>query len=292
MSRQPGPGCHVKQGLYDVYSPFVQSLFSKLQPRLDAELDPDLQFVISRLIRLLTVMPREVVLDNRELFELASRVVAADKPNLVVARGVVNDLFAQYERHAGGLARMLLPLCGRTPLNAVVAALVTIVAVSFIVVPMFGFGIKFIHLAASRFGDDLDLFPVLQGAHLSQLLLAMHAAFLGCLVSIMIRIHAYGTLSVMTPLMIYLSLVTRPVVSVLFAVFVFSVVKAGLIAFHGLDLDGRHGLYVAWAIGFLCGFSERLAQDVAVGASHLLDHPAPAAARPPARSTGKTVGTP
>src|SRR5205823_1794869 len=104
-------------------------------------------------------------------------------------------------------------LCGRTPLNAVVAALLTIVVVSF-----------------------------------------------------------------------YVSLVTRPVVSVLFAVLVFSAVKAGLIAIHGLDLDGRHGLYVAWAIGFLCGFSEPLAQDVAVGASHLLDHSAPAAARPPTRA--------
>src|SRR5438046_5300059 len=76
----------------------------------------------------------------------------------------VNDLFAQCERHAGGLTRMLLPLCGRTPLNAVVAALLTIVVVSF-----------------------------------------------------------------------YVSLVTRPVVSVLFAVLVFSAVKAGLIAIHGLD---------------------------------------------------------
>jgi hypothetical protein len=45
------------------------------------------------------------------------------------------------------------------------------------------------------------------------------------------------------------------------AMLVFSALKSGLISVYGLNLDGPHGSYVAWAVGFLCGFSERLAQD-------------------------------
>ena len=37
-----------------------------------------------------------------------------------------------------------------------------------------------------------------------------------------------------------------------------------MISFQGIDLAGPSAPYLAWAVGFLCGFSERFAQDFVV----------------------------
>jgi hypothetical protein len=39
------------------------------------------------------------------------------------------------------------------------------------------------------------------------------------------------------------------------------------VSFLGVDLGGPQGPYLAWAPGFLSGFSERFAQDFVIGAS-------------------------
>ena len=50
-----------------------------------------------------------------------------------------------------------------------------------------------------------------------------------------------------------------------------------MISFQGIDLAGPSAPYLAWAVGFLCGFSERFAQDFVVSASGRLVN----LARPP-----------
>lgn len=40
--------------------------------------------------------------------------------------------------------------------------------------------------------------------------------------------------------------------------------KAGIISSFGVDLNGPSGVYFLMAIGFICGFSERLAKDIVV----------------------------
>lgn len=253
---------------------FVQSLFARIDSRLRSPLDVDVQIEIARLTRLLTAMPREAVADNRELFEVAYDLVAADKPNLVLVRSLIGDLIAIYERSAGGFARLILPIAGRTPLNAVLSALLTIIAMSFAVVLVMEAGPRYLDVAA-----DTGFFSLVPASAYRQLLLMMHAAFLGSFVSIVVRLHEYVRASTLTPLMIYVAVVTRPVVAVLFSVLVFSTLKSGLVSVYGIDLGGPNAGYLAWAIGFLCGFSERLARNAVVGASRTLGDPGPAGAR-------------
>ena len=59
------------------YQAFVQSLFAKVQPRLAAKLDPDVQVEIAGLARLLASMPRPVIEANRIYFELAFELLGA-----------------------------------------------------------------------------------------------------------------------------------------------------------------------------------------------------------------------
>jgi hypothetical protein len=262
------------------YHAFVRSLFARIEPRLAAELDTDLQVEIAQLSRLLNAMPRRVVDDHRQLFELAFGLIAAERPNLVLLRSLVGDLFTIYQRSVGGVARLFLLVSGRTPINAVLSGLLTIIAMSFGLMLLMGGSLEILHGTGAVIGVETGSSAVLRGAAFGQLLLMMHAAFLGSFVSLVVRMSSYLTASALTPLLIYLSVVTRPLASVLFAVLVFSTLKSRLVAIYGLDLDGPNGAYLAWALGFLCGFSERLAQDFALGASRTLGEPAGSAARP------------
>jgi hypothetical protein len=258
------------------FDTFAQSLLARMQARLASPLDLEVQVEFARLTRLLNNMPREAVLDHRRMFEVAYAMLGADRPNLFLVRSLIRDLIIVQERSVGGLARLLLPICGRSALNAVLTALLTLVAMSFAIVLVLGSGLRLVHFADGISEDD-PLLSLLQGVAFIQVTLMMHAAFLGSVVSIVARMNYYLMASTMTPLMIYLSIITRPLIAGLFSVLVFSTLKSGLVSIYGLDLDRPNGVYVAWAIGFLCGFSERLASDFAIGASHTLGDPARAA---------------
>ena len=82
-------------------------------------------------------------------------------------------------------------------------------------------------------------------------------------------------------LLIFVSVVTRPFVSVMLAILVFVMMKAGVISFLGIDLDSPEGPYLAWGVGFLCGFSERLAQDFVVRAGGAFGESGPLKPNPP-----------
>lgn len=123
-------------------------------------------------------------------------------------------------------------------------------------------------------------------ARLRYRMLLVHAAFIGSIGSILVRVRDYLTPNVIGPLGLYVSVLTKPFVAVAFALLVYTVLKAGLISFLGVDLGGPQGPYLAWLLGFLSGFSERFAKDFITGASAklgeapLLD-PNPPPRRPP-----------
>jgi hypothetical protein len=82
--------------------------------------------------------------------------------------------------------------------------------------------------------------------------------------------------------LLYISVLTKPFVAVAFAILAYSVFKAGLVSFPGVDLEGPQAPYLAWALGFLCGFSERFGQDFVISASTVLGEPGSADKRPSA----------
>ncbi len=266
-----------------VYQAFVNSLFSNIKPKLAHSIQPEIAAEIAGLTRLLSIMPRKVVQQNRVFFELAYNLLQAAEPNMLLLRSIRRDLAAVNDRYVGGLSRILLFVSGKTLLNAVLSALATIFLMSFFFVLLMSGGVKLMFRAAGTLAADVHLSDMAKGAAFNQLLLTQHGAFLGSIVSIMVRIKSFLSDTALTPLMAYVSVVTRPLVSVLVAVLAFCTIQAGIVSFHGLDIVGPNGYYVAWALGFLCGFSERLAQNFVLGASSALPESTPNPAQGPKR---------
>lgn len=67
----------------------------------------------------------------------------------------------------------------------------------------------------------------------------------------------------------------------MFAILAFVMMKSGVISFLGIDLNAANGPYLAWGLGFLCGFSERLAQDFVDRAGGTLGASGPLNPKPP-----------
>ena len=119
------------------------------------------------------------------------------------------------------------------------------------------------HCRISRVSTDLQILQSVHNAPITQIVLLVHAAFLGSVVSIVVRVKSFLTVKSFNAQLVFVSVLTRPFVSVMFALLAFVMLKAGVVSFLGVNLDSPSGAYIAWGLGFLCGFSERIAQDFA-----------------------------
>ena len=257
------------------YQDFVRALYAKISHKLDSKLDDETQIEIASLTRLLATLPREAVEDNRVYFETAFDLISADDPNILLVRSIRYDLEAVEERYSGGVSKIVLKICGNTPLTSVISALTTILLLSFIVVFAIGASHDFISSYSSDLKDDFPLFFAIKDIPIGQFLLAVHAAFLGSIVSVVVRIRDFLNSATYSSLLIYFSVITKPFIAATFAILAFAVMKAGLVSFLGVDLSGPSAPYIAWSVGFLSGFSERLAQDFVTRASGVLGESPP-----------------
>ena len=267
-----------------VFQSFVHALFGCIQHKLNTAADSEFTAEVVGLNRLLTLMPPAVVDTNREFFELAFELLSADQPNLLLVGSIRRDLLERSRKYTGGIVRVLSFLSGRTLLNAVLAALLTVIVASFIFMLLMSGAVKFVFFAMSTGQADLRLLEVLKGPAYNELLIMFHAAFLGSMVSIMVRIKSFLIQPTLTPLLAYVSITARTAVAVFVAGMVFCSMKTGLFSFPSLDLNGPNGYYAAWLIGFICGFSERLSQNFVDLASNAFTEATPKASKQPPAS--------
>jgi hypothetical protein len=269
-----------------VFQAFVRALYSSIEHTLQTTVDANVTAEIAGFNRMLTIMPPRVVENNREFFELAFGLLGADQPNLAVVGAIRRDLQETSQRFVGGLSRVLAFAAGKTLLNAVLAGLLTVIAMSFVFMLLMGGVVKLMFFASGTGQADTRLLQVLRGPAYDELLIMFHAAFLGSMVSIMVRIKSFLADPTLTPLLAYVSITTRTAVAFLVAALIFCTIKTGIFSFPALDLDGPNGYYAAWVIGFVCGFSERLAQNFVTLTSSALGDAVPTAKRQPPRSAG------
>lgn len=238
---------------------FMQSLLDRLRDRLSGELDPEVQTAIGKLINQLVVMRPEVIWQHRALFNLAFDVFTAEKPNMILAQSIWRDMMIITDRSSFGLARIVSFIAGSTALSASIAALILAGFVSV--------GMLFMMVGTHQFalGSGFrasELLRQLQGGNAALLILAVHAAFIGGIVSILARIQDFVDTDSAGPVLVFISVFRKPFLGAAFGVLVFCVLRAGLVTFPGVSLQGTTGVYTAWTIGFLCGFSERFATDI------------------------------
>lgn len=243
------------------YQDFVEFLFAKIRHRMCCKLDDETQMEIAGLTRLLTTLPRKAVEENRVYFETAFDLLADEEPNLLLIRSFRFDLGAIEDKYAGGLSRIVTKMCGETPLSGVMSALCTIFLLSFIVVLALSATHDLVNTHAANLHEEFPLFFAIKNVPIGDYLLTIHAAFLGSIVSVIVRVRAFLNSAEFNPLLIYFSVLTKPFIAAMLGILAFSVMKAGLVSFLGVDLSGSSTPYIAWAVGFLFGFSERVAQD-------------------------------
>jgi uncharacterized membrane protein len=254
---------------------FVQSLIARVEGRLTKRLEPEVQNEIANLLGLLIEMPRKAVVASRVYFELAFDVLGAEQPNLVLARSIRLELSAINDSRSKGVTRLISYICGSTPLNAAIAALIASIVISLMLLWLMITGHReFLRDVAGT----STLLTTLNDGSVTLLIIAIHSAFLGGIVSIVARIQDFLSGSTFSPPLIFISVIRKPFLAATFVVLVFSIMKIGLVSFPGVSLTGPNAPYVAWAVGLLCGFSERFAQDFVVSASGRFGQATP---RPP-----------
>ena len=259
------------------YRAFVRSLIGRIEPKLATKLDDDVQAEIAVLTRLLASMPPKAVAANRVYFELAFDLLAAEQTNLLLTRSIRWELAAINDRASYGITRFIGYICGSTALNAVLSALISTSVLAFLLLWLMMSGHRAL---VQNISGTYDLFAAIDEHSVALLIIAIHAAFIGGIISILTRFQDFLSDPTLSPLLVYISVIRKPFLAATFVVLVFSVLRAGMISFQGVDLAGPSAPYLAWAVGFLCGFSERFAQDFVVSASGRLGEPGAPALKP------------
>ena len=264
MSRDPsgGPGDGLLEEPED-YQAFVQSLIGRVEDRLVSKLDEDVQAEFANLVALLVEMPRKSVKESRIFFELAFDLLAAKEPNLSLVRSIRQELSNVNDRTSGGIVRYISFICGGTRLSAVISALITVILLSVLIVWVMITSHR--ALLQSAAGTSV-LMSMLSDGSVELLIVAIHAAFVGGVVSIVARVQDFVDGNALSPPLVYISVLRKPFLAASFVVLVFSALKTGLVAFTGVDFTSPAAPYMAWVVGFLCGFSERFAQDFVMSA--------------------------
>ncbi|MEM8958271.1 MAG: hypothetical protein AAGC86_10695, partial [Pseudomonadota bacterium] len=181
---------------------FALYLIDRLRTRLSSELDPDIQMAIGKLINRLVMMDPKVVHRHRALFTVAFDIFTAEKPNMVLAQSIWRDLTIVTDRSSFGLARLASFIAGSTSLSASIAAL-TLAAILSVVALFVMVGLH-PALLGTQFRAS-ELLRQLQGEDAALLVLLVHAAFIGGIVSILARMQDFVDDDTAGPVLVFIS---------------------------------------------------------------------------------------
>lgn len=262
-SKQPAAAHEVSQETAalserDQNQALVGSLIGRAEKKLSTKLDPDVQREFSRFLALLIRMKSDKIAENYTYFELAFDQLSSDFPNLTLVRTIREELASVHDRSSYGLLRIVSYISGTSRLNAAMSALASVVLLSILFIYVM---ISAHHALVSSEQRTSALLATLDDGSIQLLTMTVHAAFIGGVVSITARIQDFVEQGNFRPTLVFVSVFRKPFLAAAISVLVFAALKAGLVSFVGVSFDDPNAPYLAWALGFLCGFSERFAQD-------------------------------
>lgn len=236
-----------------------------IEERIAKPQDEDVQDELSRLVRLISLFAakrNESALKDIELALGALEGAGADKKtgmNIEFARGIRKELEDQENLASAGWFGAVYHLAGRSPIRAVVVG----TGVSFLVAWV-ALELLFIGMRSAQYFSGGEVTPFsMNVAHLIQQygwLLA--AAFIGSITSIAVRLEEFAKFRRHDPLLFFLTGFYKPWIGMAFAVFLYAVLRTELISIAGIEGEQLKSGYFMVVLGFLCGFSERIAKDV------------------------------
>jgi hypothetical protein len=168
------------------------------------------------------------------------------KPELVFARTLRVQAEIALLRHNGWLTRNLIWMTGGSPVLTVCLGSLAALLAGLALVVMWLHGVR--GLSAIVPLDALT--PT-----------AIAAAYLGGLVSVMSRLHGFARLGDFDHVFLFANALARPLIGAIFGIFAYAALKSGLVPLDQTAVAGI-GPYQVWTLGFIAGFSERLAKDL------------------------------
>ncbi|MFL5266202.1 MAG: hypothetical protein ACJ8AH_06310 [Stellaceae bacterium] len=185
----------------------------------------------------------------------AVTALAAPKPNVLLAQGIMWDLefYLNWYNPGYGPGKLLMKISGGWPMAVVVTGLVAAGAT---------FGMILVVLLALGYFDRLPALIV----NNSEVLIVMFFGVLGGAMSILTRIKRPSDLQKLNPISVFLNCFFKPLVGGIFAVIIYAMFKSDLIgSLLKANVSGDNVFFLLAVIGFVSGFSERVAVDAIGG---------------------------
>jgi hypothetical protein len=243
-----------------------ESLYEHVKEQLSgANLhDEEIQYELGRWVHLLETdevdlkrgpLPKAEVLERLvRTAGAAIKALLSDKPELVFARTLRVQTEIALLRHNGWLTRSLIRLTGGSPLLTV--CLGTFLAM---VLGLGAAALSLHHVGAVMAFAPLD-------AHVPT---AVAAAYLGGLVSVMSRLHGFARIGDFEHVFLFVNALARPLIGAISGIFAYAALASGFIPLDQ-ELIGTITPHQVWTIGFVAGFSERLAKDLVSRSEQML----------------------
>jgi hypothetical protein len=226
----------------------IEQLINSIKTKLHPGLEDTIQYELARLINLLQDLENSKNSNPHLIaaFEVAISALLVEKeqtPNIQLAVEIREDLEDRiYRRHRKIFIRKLT----KSPSAVLILGLCILLS---ILIPLLLLYLPTVITQPEIFGFERPM-----------LFLVCLVGALGSVVSIMIRIQEFAPFKYVPPLILFLTGFFKPVVGASFALFVFAVLKAGLIP---VTIETSKELYFFVAVSFISGFSERFAKDIA-----------------------------
>jgi hypothetical protein len=223
----------------------VDAIAESIKQGVKQGLSDPVQHEIARLADILRYLYDGPNLSAMARAEIAARAILQDEPNVILAKATLDSLEMEYRRSPFA-PRSLLRF--GSPSARVLLGLGSLLYV----------GLPAGYLLFRRISGVKEIL----GINVSMLIGVALAGALGSIVSIMVRLHDFASVTEKDPVVIFFTGFFKPIIGMSFAMFVFACLNAGIIPLS-LKVDAPASAYFFLALGFVSGFSERFAQDVA-----------------------------
>jgi hypothetical protein len=220
-------------------SVFTSLIRDKLKPGLDKQLQEELV----GLLNLIPELDNTYYLPLMPLMEIAVQSLTSENPNIPLAAGIRKGI--EKNVHRSPIAAIF---GGGSPPARVIRGLGTLL---FLLIPV----LTILLLIFLSYKD----IPDASANFWKYLWLIASVGAVGSVVSIMVRIRDYESLTNSDPTILFLIGFFKPIIGMAFALFVYASLKAGLIPLTVPDVQAP---YFYAALAFISGFSERLAKDI------------------------------
>lgn len=221
----------------------VEIFIKELEEQITEGLDKDVQKLLGRLMTLLKYIQEDKYQYLLPHAKVAAKCLLLSTPNTKLAEQTIDSISFAVKGAHNPFAAVIR---GGTPPTRVVLGLGILL---YLAIPIM-----------SMFWSDLTSNNNILGVDVSLLIMVSLAGAIGSIVSIMVRLHEFSNKREVDPSVLFFTGFFKPVVGAAFAMFVLSVIKAGLIP---VKINPEVENYFYLALGFVSGFSERFAKDIA-----------------------------